>query len=111
MIFPKRKVSGKIRLKIGRFAGSCVKAEGNGKQAIAAWPPYILDADGMAQDGYLRVTDVLTRRNTFGPLHQVPAVCGSYGPENFETRGECFTESYSLVEAGFLSPFVVEYGK
>lgn len=103
--------SGKIRLKIGRFAGSCVKAEGNGKQAIAAWPPYILDADGMAQDGYLRVTDVLTRRNTFGPLHQVPAVCGSYGPENFETRGECFTESYSLVEAGFLSPFVVEYGK
>ena len=31
---------------------------------------------------------VLTRRNTFGPLHQVPLRTGHYGPDNFTTSGE-----------------------
>lgn len=99
----------KILLKTKKFAGSCITVEGNGKQMILAWQPYQADVTDLVQDGLLRVTDVLTRRNTFGPLHQIPAICWAYGPENFETEGEHFSTSYSLIDAGILKPLHLEY--
>ena len=69
---------------------------------MIAWQPYEADVTGMVENGVLRVTDVLTRRNTFGPLHQVPALAYAYGPENFETTGDRFSPAYSLVEAGLM---------
>lgn len=93
---------GRTVLEMGRFAGACVTLEGNGKRAMIAWQPYEADVTGMVENGVLRVTDVLTRRNTFGPLHQVPALAYAYGPENFETTGDRFSPAYSLVEAGLM---------
>ena len=70
---------------------------------MIAWQPYEADVTGMVENGVLRVTDVLTRRNTFGPLHLVPARAYAYGPDSFETTGAHFSAAYSLVDAGLLS--------
>ena len=94
---------GRLVLETGRFAGACITASGNGRRAMIAWQPYEADVTGMVENGVLRVTDVLTRRNTFGPLHLVPARAYAYGPDSFETTGAHFSAAYSLVDAGLLS--------
>mgnify|MGYP001131483876 FL=1 len=44
---------------------------------------------------------VLTRRNTFGPLHALPALVGAYGPGNWITEGPSFTmDAYALLPSG-----------
>ena len=45
---------------------------------------------------------VLTRRNTFGPLHQNPAIVRGYSSGNFRTKGAGYTSEYMTVPAGFL---------
>ena len=57
-----------------------------------------------AEDGCVALEVVLTRRNTFGPLHQVPLRASGYGPDNFITEGTGFTEEYQLYPAGLLQP-------
>jgi len=98
-----------IILKLESFAGACVKVEGNGKKAIIAWKPYEVDVTDLVENGALRVTIILTRRNTFGPLHQVPVVWDYCGPEHFETEGEHFSTDYSLVQAGLIGPVKILY--
>ncbi len=46
---------------------------------------------------------ILTRRNTFGPLHQIPIHTPSYGPLNFITEGDQFSEEYKLIPSGLLT--------
>jgi len=47
---------------------------------------------------------VLTRRNTFGPLHLVPKRSGAYGPGHWITGGKQWSDNYQLWEAGLLAP-------
>lgn len=92
-----------LRVTTPKFTAACVKVDGNG---MIAWQPYQTDVPG-GKD-ILRVETVLTRRNTFGPLHQVPLVCGGYGPGNFVTDGRDFSLDYMLYPAGLLEPITVE---
>ena len=46
---------------------------------------------------------ILTRRNTFGPLHQIPLLTAAYAPENFVTEGDNFSKNYMLVPSGLAS--------
>jgi hypothetical protein len=87
-------------LEIEDYNGACVKIQGNGKEEILSWKPYRMDITDFVEHQLLKITVVLTRRNTFGPLHQLPALAYSYGPDNFETTGREFTENYSLLPAG-----------
>ncbi|HAZ62609.1 MAG TPA: hypothetical protein DCZ72_03220 [Armatimonadetes bacterium] len=57
-----------------------------------------------AGPGPLEVEVVLTRRNTFGPLHLVPARSDAYGPDHFETSGATWSDEYVLWPAGLLGP-------
>ena len=41
-----------------------------------------------------------TRKNVFGPLHQLPAIAGSCGPANFVTGGASWTDEYVLIDSG-----------
>ena len=50
---------------------------------------------------------VFGRRNTFGPLHQWPAVDAAYGPGNFVTEGRAFRDSYVLIKHGLLKEPVI----
>ena len=83
-----------------KFEGACVMAA-PGK--IIPWPPYEADITAEArQGGELPVQVVLTRRNSFGPLHQVPLRSSGYGPGNWTTDGKGWSQNYQLYPAGLL---------
>jgi hypothetical protein len=90
-------------VKTPKFTAACVKINGD---KIIAWQPYEADVPGGAE--VLSIETVLTRRNTFGPLHQIPLVCGGYGPGNFTTDGEDFSADYMLYPAGLLESVILE---
>ena len=58
----------------------------------------------------LEVEVILTRRNTFGPLHQCPKEAPSYGPGNFMTTGEGWSDAYMLYPQGLLEKPEVRRG-
>ena len=92
----------KVFLKVPSYDGACLKTSDG---QMAAWPPYRLDVTEAAEKGEpAEVTVVLTRRNTFGPLHALPARMGAYGPMHWTTEGKSFTmEKYVLLPAGLTS--------
>lgn len=89
-------------LKLEKVDGACVKVSGGGNSSkMIAWRPYEVEiTEYLKHSAEIWVEVVLTRRNTFGPLHQIPIVAQAYGPENFVTEGEDFTMDYMLVPAG-----------
>ncbi len=88
-----------------KFEAACIKV---GSDKIIPWQPYETDVTSLADDSkYLDVQVVLTRRNTFGPLHQVPLRAGSYGPGNWTTDGKGWSQTYQLYPAGLLEPPVI----
>lgn len=108
----------RVWVRLNGFDGACVKATSPGRfPRIIAWQPYETDvteylqaaSDVGLESGLihepksgpaLELELVLTRRNTFGPLHQVPLYTFVYGPDNFITEGENFSEEYMLVPSG-----------
>lgn len=83
------------------FTGGCVKVTAMGKTTVLGWNPYEADVTEAVKAGApIDVTVVGTRRNTFGPLHQLPALDGAYGPGNFVTGGNSWTNDYSLLDSG-----------
>lgn len=93
-----------------KFEAACAKVLSPGQGAkIIAWQPYQADVTGeVAAGGSFELQLVLTRRNTFGPLHQVPLKAGAYGPGSFTTEGRGFSQSYMLYPAGLLeAPAIV----
>ncbi len=79
-----------------KFGGSLVKLLGK-ENTILAFSPH----SGSVQD-LCGIQVVLTRRNTFGPLHQLPKKAYAYGPNNFITEKEEWTDDYILYEQGLL---------
>lgn len=100
-----------VLLEVPSYDGACLKtADGQ----MAAWSPFRLDVTEAAKKGEpAEVTVVLTRRNTFGPLHALPARMGAYGPMHWTTEGKSFTlEKYVLLPAGLTyAPSVVIAGE
>jgi hypothetical protein len=89
---------------LDNFEGACVKllSGGNPSQLIA-WPPFQADITDLLRSGdSLEIQLVLTRRNTFGPLHMLPARADAYGPPSFTTTGKSWTDEYMLVPQGLL---------
>ena len=81
--------------------GGCVKVSANGKTEVLGWDPYEADVTEAFRSGLpIDVTVVGTRRNVFGPLHQIPKIAGAYGPGNFVTSGSDWTDDYSLISSG-----------
>ena len=77
-----------------------------------AWHPYEVPVTDLLNSGdSLELEVVLTRRNTFGPLHQQPAKAGAYGPFSYVTEGDEFSEDYQLLPAGLLKAPVLHLGR
>ena len=85
-----------VSVTAGEFGGSLVKLLGDDNKIIA-FPPYKTDICNLSG---LEV--VLTRRNTFGPLHQKPKHAWAYAPDNFMTEGSDWNPDYELYEQGLL---------
>jgi len=113
----KKTAEGAERLFIGldKFGAACVKvvSEKDNASNLIAWQPYQADiTDEVKGSPTIELQVVLTRRNTFGPLHQVPRKVAGYGPDNFVTTGKAFTQEYMLYPSGLLAePVVYTYLK
>ncbi len=101
---PKAPAAGqKVRLSLPAFEAACVIAGDFSAEHMIAWPPMEADVtDLVKQGGVLPLKVVLTRRNTFGPLHLVPMRSDAYGPGHWVTEGGAWTDSYQLWPAGLL---------
>ena len=70
---------------------------------MIAWQPYEADiTEELRTRQPICVEVVLTRRNTFGPLHLVPTRIPEYRPFHFLTQGEAYSEAYRLIPSGIL---------
>ena len=86
----------------GGMNAACVNvsAAEAGRKTIA-WQPYEADITKPARVGAeLNVETVLTRRNTFGPLHEIPWKAHGYSNGNFITDGDRYSEAYLLAPSG-----------
>ena len=93
-------------LEVPEFEAACIKVRSAAMpEHIIAWQPYEADiTPALAAAEDLIVEAVLTRRNTFGPLHLVPVRSGSYGPGHFTTGGDQWSDAYQLYPSGLLAP-------
>ncbi|MSS89516.1 MULTISPECIES: hypothetical protein [Eisenbergiella] len=78
------------------FGGALLKLTGD-KEAIIAFPPHRACVPGL-----YGIQVVLTRRNTFGPLHQTEKYAYAYSPMNFLTEGNDWNPGFTLYEQGLL---------
>ena len=102
-----------LMLNIPEFEAACIKVSGrNSPEKMIAWQPYQVDITDLAnREDEIRVDLVLTRRNTFGPLHQLPLRDWAYGPFSFVSEGKSFSESHTLIPSGLLEDAFIDVGK
>ena len=113
--------SGRIRLKIPvgsarrlaiqplGAATLVVRNPANEKSQILPWAPFVCDLGGLADaQGDVEVEWVLTRRNTFGPLHLTPMDPSWVGPVHFRSEGEQWSDDYQLIPVGMAASPVVQ---
>ncbi|MGN6627542.1 MAG: hypothetical protein ACTHLN_13070, partial [Tepidisphaeraceae bacterium] len=102
----------RLLLELPKMEAACAKVVGELLPPLMiAWQPLRADVTEHVTEGKLVLDVVLTRRNTFGPLHQVPLRTANYGPDNFVTEGERWSDSYMLYPAGLLAPPVLIAGE
>jgi hypothetical protein len=86
-----------------------VRNPGSGKTQILPWAPFACDLDGLADgQGMVEAEWVLTRRNTFGPLHLTPITQPAIGPTHFRSEGDEWSDDYQLVPVGLKESPVIE---
>ena len=104
---------GMLRLETGAFGGALakVRVEENAEASVIAWPPYHADIVCPAGATALVCEVLLTRINTFGPLHITPKEQNGIGPFSFRTEGGNFSKDYQLWPAGLLTAPVLVLGK
>jgi hypothetical protein len=95
------------------FEGACIQVYGaNQERRTIPWAPYEADITSLTPPGgVIDVEVVLTRRNTFGPLHQIPLRAGGYGPGNWVTSGKGWSDDYMLWPAGLLKAPEISWRK
>lgn len=99
--------SKQLRVAAQNFSAAYVRIHaGSEAPQMIAWQPFRADIKRPAED-FIEIEAMLTRRNTFGPLHQIPLRAGSYGPDNFITKGEAFSEAHMLYPAGLLEAPII----
>ncbi|MFD0670921.1 hypothetical protein [Cohnella sp. GCM10027633] len=88
------------------YEAACLVVRDGREERVVAWEPCEarMDWSGSPEaKGDLEVDVVLTRRNTFGPLHMLPAVAPFYAPWSWLTEGDAYTDGYVLWPAGLLA--------
>jgi len=102
-----------LRIETGAFGGALVKVrfDENTESAAIAWPPYHADLARPAGANALVCDVLLTRVNTFGPLHLKPKEQDGIGPFSFRTEGGQFSRACQLWPAGLLNPPSMKSGR
>ena len=88
-------------LQPGVFHGALVRVSTLSGVTRLGWDPIEVDiTDAVRTGADVELTLVGTRRNTFGPLHLVPAIDTAYGPGHFVTEGDSWDDDYVLIPSG-----------
>jgi hypothetical protein len=100
----------RLLLELPGLDAACAKVVADGRPpAMLAWHPYRADVTDLVVNDELTVEVILTRRNTFGPLHQSPLLTPHYGPSNFTTEGSRWSDDFMLLPCGLLAaPILIE---
>jgi hypothetical protein len=86
-------------------AGTARVRYASGESKLLPWQPF---ETGIVVPESIELDLILSRRNTFGPLHQLPLLTPGYAPENFVTEGEQYSPCYVLLPNGLLEqPLIV----
>lgn len=95
----------RVFIELPSFEGACARVSSRGCPfRLMAWQPYEVDiTEDLSENATVFVDVVLTRRNTFGPLHLVPKRSAAYGPGHWTTGGTQWSDEYQLWEAGLLA--------
>lgn len=95
------------------IAGACARVRWDGSEGqLLPWAPFQADVAAAVRQGAPVALDVfLTRRNTFGPLHLVPPIAGTYGPGHWVTTGDRFRLEHQLLPSGLLDAPVLLVGE
>lgn len=88
-------------VELNELTAACVVVNPNKEAKVVGWQPYTAN---VSVDGNVVLQYILTRRNTFGPLHQYPLNAGGYGPGNFLTGGEGYKDDYNFYPNGMMKP-------
>ncbi|MFS0723843.1 hypothetical protein [Paenibacillus sp. 1P07SE] len=88
-----------LSLRFPSFEAAALLMREGSEQTFLPWEPYEAKITG---NDALEIEVFLTRRNTFGPLHQLPLHTAAYGPFNWITDGERFSNRYVLLPSGLL---------
>ncbi|MGM9681032.1 MAG: hypothetical protein ACI3XR_05955, partial [Eubacteriales bacterium] len=100
-------------LSLDDYDAALIKVKGNGKERLLYAAPYLLSVNDLVEDGTLKLEYILTRRNTFGPLHYKPLRAGGYGPFLYTEEREdlLLRHSYGLLPQGMTSKVSLLYPK
>jgi hypothetical protein len=90
---------GAKRLRLPSIGGACANVNGQ----VLGWDPFEAEVCGKVVD----VEIILTRRNTFGPLHDTVKNRPWNGPDHWLTDGAEFSPEPVLIPSGLLSSPVV----
>lgn len=91
-----------------QFEAAMIHVVVNGeKSQTLAWEPYEIDITEILVSNDVLNIDVFiygSRKNTFGPLHQVDTNPAWIGPMNFRTEGGDWTDTYVVKPYGLMVP-------
>lgn len=96
-----------VSISTPKFEAACIMV-GN---RMIAWEPYQENIDCLYGDAMsLALKVVLTRRNTFGPVHENPIRNWAYHPGSFHSTGDGWRDEYLLLPNGLLDApeFVIQ---
>ena len=88
------------KLRLQRIGAACAKVN----EQVLGWDPF--EADISDCDGRVEVELVLTRRNTFGPLHDTVGDRAYNGPDHWITEADEFSSDCIFIPSGFLQPVI-----
>jgi hypothetical protein len=83
------------RLQLPKIGGACARINGH----FVGWDPFEAEVRGDSAS----VEIILTRRNTFGPLHDSQRVREWNGPDHWMTEGDEYSPVPVLLPSGLLS--------
>lgn len=96
----------RVRVSLGECCGALSYVRSGELSYPVAFAPYRTPV--FSAESEVKIEVVLTRRNTFGPLHMKSVLAAAYGPESFLTEGEDFSEDYCLIPQGLLKEPLIE---
>ncbi|MEI7901930.1 MAG: hypothetical protein WCK89_16885 [bacterium] len=98
------RAGGVVFVQTPKFSASCITVgKSAGSQRMIAWQPYEVDVSDLCKSREtLDLHVVVTRRNTFGPVHELPLKQGAYHPGSFHSGGPNWSEGYAVYPAGLL---------